>query len=145
MGIFSSRIEEPPAVRPGFFKQNKILLILIAVGLTLMASISWAMAQSEEEAYEHNRQGMIAMSEAEFEEAIVEFQTAAALAKDYQIRNRPLIYTPVFMTAWAYEKIGRMSAACGEFQRFLKIAPADAIESTKAEHARDYLKQHCHE
>lgn len=105
-----------------------------------------ATAQSEaiqEDAYEHNRQGMIAMSEAEFEAAIAEFQSAAALAKDYQIIGRPLVYTPVFMTAWAYEKIGRIHEACREFQRFLAMAPPEAVEQTKAEHARDYLKQHC--
>jgi len=124
-------------------KQNKILLFFSTVSLMLVAPVPWAMAQSEEEAYEYNRQGMIAMSEAEFEAAIVNFQKAAALAKDYQIRDRPLIYTPVFMTAWASEKIDRVTEACREFQHFLDIAPPDAVEPTKAEHARDYLKQHC--
>ena len=113
------------------------------LGLAILTPGTGVMAQSEEEAYEHNRQGMIAMSEAEFEEAIVEFQKAAALAQDYQIRGRSLIYTPVFMTAWANEKIGRVTEACGAFQQFLDIAPQDAIEPTKAEHARDYLKAHC--
>jgi tetratricopeptide (TPR) repeat protein len=124
-------------------KRNKILLAASLLCLAFIAPGPWALAQSEEEAYEHNRQGMIAMSEAEFEKAIVEFQKAAALAKDYQIRGRSLIYTPVFMTAWAYEKIGRVTEACGAYQRFLEIAPPDAIEPTKAEHARDYWKVHC--
>jgi len=124
-------------------KQKRILVIFSTVSLALITPVSWVTAQSEEEAYEFNRQGMIAMSEAEFEEAIVNFQKAAALAKDYQIRGRPLIYTPVFMTAWASEKINRVTDACREFQHFLDIAPPDAVEPTKAEHARDYLKQHC--
>ncbi|MBI3595671.1 MAG: hypothetical protein HY203_00790 [Nitrospirae bacterium] len=124
-------------------KEKKILLMVSVISLVFITPWPWAMAQSEEEAYEYNRQGMIAMSEAEFEEAIVNFQKAAALAKDYQIRGRSLIYTPVFMTAWASEKIARGTEACREFQRFLEIAPPDAVEATKAEHARDYLKHHC--
>jgi tetratricopeptide (TPR) repeat protein len=123
--------------------KKQIFLMAWVVGLGFIALDPWAMAQSEEEAYEYNRQGMIAMSEAEFEEAIVNFQKAAALAKDYQIRDRPLIYTPVFMTAWASEKIDRVTEACREFKRFLEIAPPDAVEPTKAEHARDYLNHHC--
>lgn len=123
--------------------KNKIPLAALLLFLAITSPGPCVMAQSEEEAYEHNRQGMIAMSEAEFDEAIVEFRKAAALAKDYQIRDRSLIYTPVFMTAWANEKLGRVTEACGEFQRFLEIAPPDAIEPTKAEHARDYLKVHC--
>ena len=117
--------------------------IFVVVILTFGVQSQGVMSQSEDEAYEHNRQGMIAMSEAEFEAAIAEFQKAAALARDYQIIGRPLVYTPVFMTAWADEKIGRIREACREFQRFLAIAPPESVEETKAEHARDYLKQHC--
>jgi tetratricopeptide (TPR) repeat protein len=117
--------------------------IFVVIILTLVVPLQGAMSQSEDEAYEHNRQGMIAMSEAEFEEAISEFQKAAALAEDYQIIGRPLVYTPVFMTAWAHEKIGRIPDACRGFARFLAIAPPGSVEKTKAEHAGDYLKQHC--
>jgi len=121
----------------------QLFRIFVVITMTVGVQLQGAMSQSEDEAYEHNRQGMIAMSEAEFEGAIIEFQKAAALAKDYQITGRPLVYTPVFMTAWADEKIGRIREACREFQRFLAIAPPESVEETKAEHARDYLKQHC--
>jgi hypothetical protein len=121
----------------------QLFRIFVVIILTVGVQLQGAMSQSEDEAYEHNRQGMIAMSEAEFEEAIIEFQKAAVLAKDYQITGRPLIYTPVFMTAWANEKIGRTHEACREFQHFLTMAAPESVEETKAEHARDYLKQHC--
>lgn len=117
--------------------------IFVVIILTFGVQLQGAMSQSEDEAYEYNRQGMIAMSKAEFEAAIAEFQRAAALARDYQIIGRPLVYTPVFMTAWADEKIGRIREACREFKRFLAMAPPESVEETKAEHARDYLKQHC--
>jgi tetratricopeptide (TPR) repeat protein len=126
--------------RPGL---HKIFSVFVTVLLLAAVRSQGAGAPSDEDAYEHNRQGMIAMSKADFEEAIAEFQAAAALAEDYQITGRPLIYTPVFMTAWANEKIGRTREACGEFRHFLAIAPRDSVEETKADHARDYLKQNC--
>jgi tetratricopeptide (TPR) repeat protein len=119
------------------------LRIFVVIVLTFGVQLQGAMSQSEDEAYEYNRRGMIAMSEAEFEEAIIEFQKAAVLAGDYQITGRPLVYTPIFMTAWADEKIGHIREACREFQRFLAMAPPESVEETKAEHARGYLKQHC--
>jgi len=124
----------------------KTLCIFMVILPVFVVQLQRVMAQSEdlrEDAYEHNRQGMIAMSEAEFEKAITEFQSAAALARDYQITGRPLIYTPVFMTAWAHEKLGQIQEACLEFKRFLAIAPPASVEETKADHAGDYLKQHC--
>jgi tetratricopeptide (TPR) repeat protein len=124
----------------------KTLCIFMVILLVFVVQLQRVTAQSEDlrdDAYEHNRQGMIAMSKADFEEAIEEFQSAAALAKDYQIIGRPLVYTPVFMTAWAHEKIGRTQEACREFQQFLAIAPPESVEETKVDHARDYLKQHC--
>lgn len=120
-----------------------MLLTIPVIGLVFILPGPIAAAQTDEEAYEYNRQGMIAMSEAQFEEAIVEFQKAAAVATDYQIRGRPLVYTPVFMTAWALEKIGRVQEACREFQKFLAVAPPEVVEATKADHARDYLNHHC--
>jgi tetratricopeptide (TPR) repeat protein len=120
--------------------------ILMVILLLFVVQWQQAAAQSknaQEEAYEHNRQGMIAMSQAEFEEAIAEFQKAAALSGDYQITGRPLIYTPVFMTAWAQEKIGRIEDACRSFRRFLQIALTEASEKTKVDHAREYIAQQC--
>lgn len=100
-------------------------------------------AQSQDEAYEHNRLGMIAMSKAEFDEAIEKFREAARLVTDYQIRGRPLVYTPVFMTGWAYEKTGRDAEACEAYRRFLTIASPEALEETKAEHAREFISERC--
>lgn len=124
----------------------KTLCIFMVILPVFVVQLQRVMAQSEDlrdDAYEHNRQGMIAMSEAEFEAAIAEFESAAALVKDYQIIGRPLVYTPVFMTAWANEKIGRIPDACRKFKQFLAIAPPETVEATKADHARDYLNQHC--
>lgn len=102
-----------------------------------------AAAQTEDEAYEYNREGMILMSQADFEEAAEAFKNAADLVLDYQIRGRALMYTPVFMTAWAYEKIGRVPDACEQYRRFLRIAPPEAVEETKADHARGFLNGNC--
>jgi len=122
---------------------HKIISVSVAILLLTAVRSQGAGPPSDEDAYEHNRQGMIAMSKADFEEAIAEFQAAAALARDYQITGRALVYTPVFMTAWANEKIGRTQEACREFRHFLAIAPPGSVEATKAEHAGDYLKQNC--
>lgn len=130
-------------VRSVRVKSFCIFMVILPV---FVVQLQRVMAQSEDpgdDAYEHNRQVMIAMSKADFEEAIAEFQSAAALVKDYQIIGRPLVYTPVFMTAWANEKIERIPDACREFKRFLAIAPPESVEKTKADHAREYLKQHC--
>ena len=99
------------------------------------------MSPREEKAYEHNRKGMINMSKALFDEAIVEYKKAYGLVHDYQIRNQSLIYTPIFMTAWAYEKIGEILAACHHYKQFLKVASDEFIEENKEAHAREYIKQ----
>ncbi|MBI3608401.1 MAG: hypothetical protein HY207_10575 [Nitrospirae bacterium] len=97
----------------------------------------------DERAYALNREGMIAMSEARFKEAIDAFQRASQLVSDYGILGRPLMYTPVFMTGWASEKIEAVAAACNAYRRFLDIAPKEAIEETKADHATAYLAANC--
>jgi tetratricopeptide (TPR) repeat protein len=84
---------------------------------------------------------MVDMSMARFEEAIEEFRKAAVLLPDYQIRGRPLVYTPIFMTAWAYEKLGRQNEACDQYQKFLEISPPEMVEQSKAQHAQDVLDQ----
>jgi tetratricopeptide (TPR) repeat protein len=97
----------------------------------------------EEKAYQHNRAGMVNMSMARFEEAIEEFEKAAALFPDYHIQGQPLVYTPIFMTAWAYEKIGQMEKACRYYRTFLEIPPSDALELSKASHAEEVLGTQC--
>ena len=116
-------------------------LLLPWVGFLFLSGMNSAQALSPAEApaYEHNRAGMINLSMARFEEAIVEFEKAVALYPDYQIQGQPLVYTPIFMTAWAYEKIGRIDKACEYYRKFLEISPPDAVEATKAQHARDVL------
>ncbi len=95
--------------------------------------------QTQEQAYEHNRSGMMKMAMARFDEAIVDFQMAAEMMEDYTILDRPLVYTPVFMIAWAYEKLGDGVNACKTYQRFLDLAPGALAEPSKVSHARDYL------
>jgi len=92
----------------------------------------------DEQAYALNRDGMIAMSEARFEDAVDAFRRAAAIVPDYGIRGKALMYTPIFMTGWAFEKLGDVAAACEAYRRFLATAPADAVEPTKADHAASY-------
>jgi tetratricopeptide (TPR) repeat protein len=99
------------------------------------------LTDQEREAYQFNRTGMIDMSMALFEKAIAEFKKASHLARDYQIRNQSLMYTPTFMTAWAYEKTGHVQEACRYFREFLQIAPGKYIEKTKKQHANEYLNQ----
>lgn len=119
------------------------LLFFLLLGICGLSSISFAdeLNSKVQEAYEHNRAGMVNMSMARFEEAIAEFNQAAALLPDYQIRGRPLVYTPIFMTGWAYEKIGRLNEACRHYQRFLEIVPPEVVEETKAQHAREILEK----
>ena len=100
-------------------------------------------AAIDEQAYALNRDGMIAMSEARFEDAVDAFRRAAAMVPDYGIRGKALMYTPIFMTGWAFEKLGDVAAACEAYRRFLAAAPADAVEPTKADHAAAYLAAHC--
>ncbi len=95
-----------------------------------------------EKAYELNRQGMIDMSEAKFDEAILLFQQAAQLKSDYEISGRPLLYTPIFMTAWAYEKTGESGKACETFHLFINRSGALAEPAKKA-HADQFIKNHC--
>jgi tetratricopeptide (TPR) repeat protein len=96
-----------------------------------------------ERAYAHNRDGMIAMAKAQFNDAIEQFQQAAGLVPDYGITRRGLHYTPNFMTGWAYEKLGRSDAACRFFRRFLGLAPAQWLEADKADHANNFMARHC--
>lgn len=116
-------------------------LFSLWIGFWCLSGMGSAQTPSpiEEEAYEHNRVGMIDMSMARFEEAIVEFGKAAALLPDYRIQGRPLIYTPIFMTAWAYEKIGSLGKACEHYLKFLDVAPPGRVEASKALHAREIL------
>ncbi len=100
-------------------------------------------ATVDEQAYALNRDGMIAMSEARFEDAVDAFRRAAAMVPDYGIRGKALMYTPVFMTGWGSEKLGDVAAACEAYRRFLAAAPADAVEPTKADHAASYVAAHC--
>lgn len=95
-----------------------------------------------EKAYELNRQGMINMSEAKFEEAILFFQQASKIKSDYEISGRALLYTPTFMTAWAYEKTGDTAKACETFQLFINRSGASAEQNKKA-HADQFIKNHC--
>ncbi len=96
-----------------------------------------------ERAYAYNRDGMIAMSKARFDDAIEQFQKAAELVPDYGITRRGLRYTPNFMIGWAHEKNGRDEEACRSFRRFLDLAPHQWLEEEKADHARQYLGRHC--
>jgi tetratricopeptide (TPR) repeat protein len=100
-------------------------------------------ARLGEQAYAYNRDGMIAMSKAQFDEAIEQFQHAATLVPDYGITRRELRYTPNFMIGWAHEKQGRIEEACRAFRRFLDLAPPALIEQGKADHAGQYLGRHC--
>jgi tetratricopeptide (TPR) repeat protein len=116
------------------------------IGAVLLA---WALASRaedspvEEQAYEFNRAGMIAMSEARFEEAIEAFERAAKLAADYDISGKPLMYTPVFMTGWGSEKVGRTREACAAYRRYLRIAVEHPVEPTKVDHAKAYVSSNC--
>ena len=121
---------------------------VIAAGLLLWPTAEPVAANDEstqllEQAYTYNREGMIAMSQAQFDEAIEQFQQAAKLVPDYGITRRGLRYTPNFMIGWAHEKNGRSEEACRFFRKFLDLSPAELIEESKADHARQYLKQHC--
>ena len=98
-----------------------------------------------EQAYAYNREGMIAMSKARFVEAIAQFEKAADLVPDYGITSRGLRYTPNFMMAWAYEKLGHLESACHYYRTFLDLAPAKwtEIETEKAGRAETFVDHHC--
>ncbi len=119
--------------------------IAIFYGLLLLpiAEERDSTAKAIEHAYAYNRDGMIAMSKARFEEAIDQFQKAADLVPDYGITRRGLLYTPNFMIAWANEKLGRDQEACRYFHRFLELAPGEWLEPSKADHAKTFLTGHC--
>ena len=117
-------------------------LVMIVLGL-LTAGSPLEASDADERAYALNREGMVAMSEARFTDAIDAFERASQQVSDYGIRSRPLIYTPVFMTGWASEKIGAVARACGAYRRFLDVAPQEAMEETKADHAAAYLAANC--
>jgi tetratricopeptide (TPR) repeat protein len=119
-----------------------VVFSLLIMGCTLKeVKEQVLLTPEEEEAYQFNRTGMIDMSMALFEEAIVAFKKASQLAQDYQIRDQSLMYTPTFMTAWSYEKIGEVQEACRYFREFLQNAPKKYIEDTKEQHANAFLTQ----
>jgi tetratricopeptide (TPR) repeat protein len=115
----------------------------LAAALILILPAQVLADESEEKAYALNREGMIAMSEARFEEAIVLFQQAARLKSDYEISGKPLLYTPNFMSAWASEKIGDFRKACDFFRLYIQQSGSGA-EQTKKEHAESFIKNTCH-
>ncbi len=100
-------------------------------------------ADGMEKAYALNQDAMVDMSMAQFKSAAEKFIQAANLVPDYQIKDQKLGYTPTFMAAWSYEKIGNVSEACRYFRRFLEIITLEEREPTKSEHAEDYLIHHC--
>ncbi|HET8760511.1 MAG TPA: hypothetical protein VFN94_05560 [Nitrospiria bacterium] len=114
-----------------------------------VACVAWATVavgadpNDHDRAYDLNREGMIAMSEARFTEAIDAFRQAAALATDYSIMGRPLMYTPVFMSAWGAEKIGRTRQACAAYRDYLRIAVEHPVEPTKVDHAKGFIAANC--
>jgi len=120
-----------------------ITAIVMAGLLAGLAPGRIADADVTERAYGYNRDAMIAMSEAQFDEAIDLFQKAAALVPDYGITRRELRYTPNFMTGWAYEKLGQEAAACKFFGAFLTRSPSERVEASKADHATDFIARHC--
>lgn len=112
------------------------------VSLMLVAGAA-AEASVTDEAYERNREGMVAMAEARFVDAIEAFEDAAKLVPDYGINGRPLMYTPIFMQGWASEKIGREASACRAYREFLRIAREHPVEPTKVDHATAYVGERC--
>ncbi len=114
------------------------------VAVLLSGHAAWALEpEPHERAYELNREGMVAMSEARFEDAIAAFERAARVAGDYAIAGKPFMYTPVFMTGWASEKIGRTREACAAYRDYLRIAVEYPVEPTKADHAKGYVAASC--
>ena len=121
----------------------------IGWAVVVVAVLAWAAVASaadpsdEDRAYGLNREGMIAMSEARFEDAIAAFEQAAKLAGDYEVIGKPLMYTPIFMTAWASEKLGRTREACVAYRDYLRIAVEHPVEPTKVDHAKAYVAAKC--
>jgi tetratricopeptide (TPR) repeat protein len=111
--------------------------------LTWAAAASAADPSNEDRAYALNREGMVAMSEARFEDAIAAFDHAAKLAIDYSITGRSLMYTPVFMSGWGSEKIGRPQQACRAYREYLRIAVEHPVEPTKVDHAKAFISANC--
>jgi tetratricopeptide (TPR) repeat protein len=120
-----------------------VLTTGLLAGPNITAAIVTDNTRETEQAYAYNRDGMIDMSEARFDEAIEQFQHAADLVPDYGITRRDLRYTPNFMIGWAHEKQGRIEEACRAYRRFLDLAPAQLIEQGKADHANQYFDRHC--
>jgi tetratricopeptide (TPR) repeat protein len=118
-------------------------------GVVIAAALAWAAVASgadpidEDRAYALNREGMVAMSEARFAEAIEAFDRAADVATDYTIMGRSLMYTPVFMSGWASEKIGRTREACRAYREYRRIAVEHPVEPTKVDHAKAFISTNC--
>jgi tetratricopeptide (TPR) repeat protein len=114
-----------------------------------VACLAWAAIavgadpNDEDRAYAMNREGMVALSEGRFEDAIESFERAAKLSTDYTIIGRPLMYTPVFMSAWGSEKLGRTQQACRAYREYLRIAVEHPVEPTKIDHATAYVADSC--
>jgi tetratricopeptide (TPR) repeat protein len=117
--------------------------VVIAAALAWAAVASGADPIDEDRAYALNRKGMVAMSEARFAEAIEAFDRAADVATDYTIMGRSLMYTPVFMSGWASEKIGRSHQACRAYREYLRMAVEHPVEPTKVDHAKGFISANC--
>ena len=116
-----------------------IFLLILSIG-TVQSEMG---ADDIEKAYILNQEAMIDMSTAQFQPAAQKFIKAASIAQDYQIRGRSLVYTPIFMAAWAFEKIKDFDQSCRYFKQFLEISPVEYREETKVKHAREFLGGHC--
>jgi hypothetical protein len=122
----------------------RVGLGLVVAALVVCATIAVAAdARDDDRAYALNREGMVAMSEGRFEDAIAAFDGAAKLATDYSIIGRPLMYSPVFMSGWGSEKIGRTNQACRAYREYLRIAVEHPVEPTKVDHANAYISTNC--
>lgn len=125
--------------------KTSIIRIGFLFGLVLPFLPAWSSPGDENhnKAYNHNRQGMISMSMARFGEAVEDFQKAASLAVDYEIRGEKLQYTPLFHAGWASEKMGDREGACDAYQKFLEVAPAELAEASKVDHANIFIGKNC--
>ena len=102
-----------------------------------------APSEDQAKAYALNQEAMVDMSMAQFDSAADKFIEAAELISDYKIKDQSLRYTPNFMAAWAYEKIGDAPKACRYFKKFIEVATIEDREQTKTDHAENYLGRHC--
>ena len=130
--------------------ENEIMRLVATALISFLTLFSYGFTTSgetadtnKEQAYRLNQDAMMDMNTAQFGSAAEKFIQAAALFPDYAIRSKGLLYTPNFMAAWAYEKIGDAPKACRYFKRFIEVAPIETREETKTDHAKSYLGRHC--